>query len=104
MTSFLAHVPRSYGHHVRRLDLCTDIRHGGSTIDINRHPRTEALISLLNISTRLETLSLRLGDGLATYAIPFFSRLKHLKELSIGGSGPESVMYALPFVTTDDIT
>jgi hypothetical protein len=98
MQCFLAYVPRSYYRYIQQLDVCTEMSQpmpAGSP-----HPRTDAVVSLLNDCTRLDTLSLQLSGSLANHVIPCFARLEHLRELSISHWGLES-MY-VPYNPTND--
>lgn len=93
LKGFLTHVPRSYFHHIQRLDLSTMISKPTTAAYTDTpHPRTDAVVSLLSSCSRLEYLSLELSGGLARHAIPCFSHLPVLKELSISNWGPEESM------------
>lgn len=86
---FLDRVPRSYYQHILKLDISTL---AVGTLPVKAHPRTDAVLSLLDGTPRLRQLSLHLDGGLANHVIPTFSKLAHLKQLSISNCGSEEKM------------
>lgn len=100
MQCFLAHVPKYYCRHVQQLDICTTM----NTWVSGPHPRTDAVVSLLNECTRLEMLSLQLCGSLALHVIPCFSRLEHLRELSVSNCGPDPLYVSHHFMQNDFLT
>jgi hypothetical protein len=87
---FLAHVPRSYYRYIHQLDICTTLTMPAK-VAFAENPtlRTDAVVSLLGDCINLQKLSLQLNGGLARHAIPCFTGLHNLKELSISNCASE---------------
>jgi hypothetical protein len=87
---FLAHVPRSYYRYIHQLDICTTLTIPAKVAFAeNATLRTDAVVSLLGDCINLQKLSLQLSGGLARHAIPCFTSLHNLKELSISNCASE---------------
>ncbi|KAI0032601.1 hypothetical protein K488DRAFT_49512 [Vararia minispora EC-137] len=89
LQEFLACVPPSYLTYIREMGVCTSdtpisSRRSLSNICIGTGtPRSDALIRLLSGTPQLERLVLHLSGGLAPKAVPCFSSLEHLTDLSV---------------------
>ncbi|KAH8097059.1 hypothetical protein BXZ70DRAFT_895360 [Cristinia sonorae] len=92
---FLAHVPKSYGRHIRSLSIRT------LAADGRNGPVTESLSELLEWCTQLEHLQLSLADSVRPSILSSFEKLRALRELGISNCGDEN---SNPFVDTDLIS
>jgi len=86
----MRHVPKSYYHHIRSLSLCLKARSG--SID-----QTGALIYILSLATRVESLSLHFIGSPAKSIIPTFQNLHDLRSLHVSNCGDENArpLYAV---------
>ena len=85
LSSFMCHVPKPYYHHIRSLSLCLKPSLAGSgPID-----QTSALINVLPLVTRVESLSLHFIGSPAKSIIPSFQNLHDLRSLHVSNCGDE---------------
>lgn len=93
VSSFIRHVPKPYYHHIRSLFLClkSPSTCNGST------DQTSALIDVLSLATRVESLSLHFIGSPAKSIIPLFHNLYDLKSLHMSNCGDENAqpLYAI---------
>lgn len=85
LRAFAAHVPPRYGSFIVSLDIST--KHQISCADV-----TDALVSILSSTTRLQSLSLSLATPVDPHKlIPTFAGLKCVTSLDISNSGSEDL-------------
>jgi len=85
LSSFTHHVPKPYYHHIRSLSLCLKPSLAGSgPID-----QTSALINVLSLVTRVESLSLHFIGSPAKSIIPSFYNFRDLRSLHVSNCGDE---------------
>jgi len=95
----MRHVPKPYYHHIRSLSLCLKpFLAGSGSID-----QTSALINVLSLVARVESLSLHFIGSPAKSIISSFQNLRDLRSLHLSNCGDEDTqpLYVdFPFLVT----